>query len=62
MQVKMSCNCNGKLDPKTEAEKRRESLESAVERISRKLLEIEEKFAAKQKQDNNNHLSFYDRK
>jgi hypothetical protein len=58
----MSCNCSGKVDEKTEVEKKKESLESAVERISRKLLEIEQKFAAKQKQDNNNNLSFYDRK
>jgi hypothetical protein len=58
----MSCNCSGKVDEKTESEKRKESLETAVERISRKLLEIEQKFATKQKQDNNNNLSFYDRK
>jgi len=58
----MSCNCSGKVDEKTEVEKKKESLESAVERISRKLLEIEQKFAARQKQDNNNNLSFYDRK
>jgi len=58
----MSCKCKSEVDKEPSLARQVEEIESTVERISRKIKELEEKFLVKKTSDKKDLLVFKDEK